>query len=232
MSHVIITGATGLCGSAVLKYANACPDITRISVLSRRPVQLAEGSSKTSVFIHSDFENYSPELLAQIKDATGCIWAQGIATKGIPKEDYTRITVDYPLPAAEAFASVATKQMNFVYLSSEGADMREKMPPLFCRIKGRAERMLLEAQATHSSLRVFNVRPGFFTPRGQGDRWLEWRGAVLAVVWKKYEIPIDALAKVLVDLAIGDGRPIAAGVGIEADGRVLRNYAIRRLSGL
>lgn len=231
MSHIIITGATGLCGSAVLKCAMGCPDITQISILSRRPVKLAEGSSKTNVFIHSDFENYSPELLAQIQGATGCIWAQGIATRGM-KEDYIHITVDYPLAAARAFAAVAAEQLNFVYVSSEGADMREKMPFLFCRIKGRAERKLLDAQATHPSLRIFIARPGFFTPRGQGDRWLKWRGAVLSIVWKNYETPTDSLAKVLVDLAVEDGAPIAAGVDIEADGRVLRNYAIRRLAGL
>jgi len=40
--------------------------------------------------------------------------------------------------------------------------------------------------------------------------------------------PTGLLSQVLVDLATGDGQPLS-GDGIEANGRTLRNTAIRRL---
>lgn len=240
MSHIIITGATGSAGSAVLNHAIASPAISKISVLSRRPVKLAESSSKTNVIIHEDFEKYSPELLAQLKGATGCIWAQGISTNGMSEPDYIKITVDYPLAAAKAFAGLG-EQMNFVYLSGEGADMQEKSWFMYGRIKGRAEHRLLEAQSAYPSLRVFNARPAVINPQGKylaerpvslHDRVSTGVGAVLATVWKNGEIATDRLAKTLLSLATGNGEPVAAGAGVKADGRVLGNTAIRRLADL
>lgn len=76
MAHIIITGATGQAGSAVLAYALSSPAISRVSVLSRRPVKLAEGNPKATVLIHKDFEQYPAEVLEHLKDARGCIWAQ------------------------------------------------------------------------------------------------------------------------------------------------------------
>lgn len=158
------------------------------------------------------------------------------------ESDYTEITVNYPLTAAKAFAGLGEK-MNFVYLSGEGADMdmEEKSSMMFGRIKGRAERQLLDAQTTHPSLRVYNARPALINPQGKylaerapsfRDRLSSGLGAVLGTVWKNGEIPTESLAKALVDLATGNGGPIAAGAGVEADGRLLRNSALRRLAGL
>lgn len=240
MSHIILTGATGLAGSAVLQHAISSPSISKISILSRRPVNLAETSPKAHVIIHENFEQYSPELLAQLEGAVGCVWAQGISANGMTEAEYTRITLDFPLSAAKAFAGLGQK-LNFVYVSGEGADMQEKSSFMFGRIKGRAERMLLEAQSTHPSLRVFNARPALINPQGNyiadrkpslQDRLSTGLGAVFGTIWKSGEIPTTALAKTLVDLAVGDGEPIAAGAGVEADGRLLRNTAIRRLAGI
>ena len=44
--------------------------------------------------------------------------------------------------------------------------------------------------------------------------------------------PTPKLAQVLVQLATGDGQPIAAGKGVEAEGRTLRNTALRAMAGL
>lgn len=154
--------------------------------------------------------------------------------------EYTEITVEYPLAAAKAFATLGEK-MNFVYISGEGADMHEKSWAMFGRIKGRAERMLLEAQSVHPSLKVFNMRPALINPQGRyladrapsfRDRMLSGFGTIFAAVWKNGEIPTKPLAKVAVELAVGRGEPAAAGVGVEADGRLLRNAGIRKLAGL
>lgn len=239
MAHIIVTGATGSAGSAVLAYALKSPAIARVSVLSRRPVKLAENEPKAQVIIHKDFNEYPKDVLDQLKGASGCIWAQGISSVGMSEDEYTKITVDYPVAAAKAFSTLGDK-VNFVYMSGEGASLEEK-GQLFARVKGRAENTMLALSKEYPSLNVYNIRPGVINPEGNylaerkttmQDRASTAIGGLMGWTWKGMVIPTERLARACVDLATGDGKPIAAGKGVESDGRLLRNTALRRLSGL
>lgn len=86
--HLILTGATGLVGSGVLDAMVKMNEITKISILSRRPVKFAEDlkDPRINVVINKDFENYDPAVLSQLKDATGCVWALGISQTQVDKE--------------------------------------------------------------------------------------------------------------------------------------------------
>lgn len=78
--HLILTGATGLCGSGVLDAMLKAKEVTKISIISRRPVKMAEDSkdSRINVILHQDFEKYDA-ILSQLQGATGCVWALGIS---------------------------------------------------------------------------------------------------------------------------------------------------------
>lgn len=84
--HLILTGATGLVGAGVLHRMLNVPAVTKISILSRRPVKMAEGHTKVEVIIHKDFENYPTELLEKLKGADGVVWAQGVSQNDVDKE--------------------------------------------------------------------------------------------------------------------------------------------------
>lgn len=84
--HLIITGATGLVGSGVLQYALTASSITKVSILSRRPVPMADGHSKAEVIIHKDFEAYPSDVIDKLKGASGCVWALGISATEVSKE--------------------------------------------------------------------------------------------------------------------------------------------------
>ena len=90
--HLILTGATGLIGSAVLHHMINNPSVTGVSVLSRRPVPQADSHNKVKVIIHKDFNAYPSDVLEQLRGADGCIWAQGISVTKVTKEFV------YPLP--------------------------------------------------------------------------------------------------------------------------------------
>ena len=239
MAHIIITGATGSAGAAVLTHALESPIISRVSVLSRRPVKLAEGQAKADVIIHSDFETYPEEVLSRLQGATGCVWAQGISSRGMNEDEYIKITVDYPLAAARAFSTLGPK-MNFVYVSGEGADMEKQQGGMmYARVKGAAERKLLELQAELEPLHVYNIRPGVINPAGKYlaerkpsllDKSSTFIGNILGWVYPSGVITTNDFAKACVRLATGDGEPIPAGAGVMANGRLLRNHALRRLS--
>ena len=84
--HLILTGATGLVGAAVLDNMLAQESISRISILSRRPVKMAEGHDKAKVFIHKDFQTYDKALLDELRDAEGCVWALGCSQTAVNKQ--------------------------------------------------------------------------------------------------------------------------------------------------
>ncbi|KZV83784.1 hypothetical protein EXIGLDRAFT_683488 [Exidia glandulosa HHB12029] len=228
-----------LVGHAVLQHCLASPAITQLSILSRRDFPLPP-NSKARVIVHRDFTTYDdPVLVESLKGAQGCVWAQGVSANDVSKEEYVNITLGYPVAAAKAFAPLSDK-FNFVYVSSEGADPTEKSYTYFARIKGRAESHLLALPSTSpslSSLRMYNVRPFFIDPgpgnwhRNESFLFTSVAAPILRVVLPTgLHTPTDELARTLVDLAIGYGRPVSVrdGKGVEAEGRTLRSSVIRR----
>ena len=80
MSKVIITGATGLVGSALVRHCIDHAGISAIIVLSRKPLPEALAKSeKVTVIIHQDFSSYPPGLLEKLKGSSGCLWCVGPA---------------------------------------------------------------------------------------------------------------------------------------------------------
>jgi hypothetical protein len=110
----------------------------------------------------------------------------------------------------------------------------------FGKIKGRAEAALRALPPSHSALHIFNVRPGFVDPSPHSPKpastmkrvGLGILSPTLRTVMPNMVSPADTLAKVLVDLATGDGSPIPAGPGIEDEGRTVRSVGIRKLGGI
>ncbi|KIW50969.1 hypothetical protein PV05_09741 [Exophiala xenobiotica] len=124
MVHLILTGATGLVGSAVLSHilslpASATPQITRLSILSRNPniallarphpppgTPNANKHTKIEVIEHKDFGTFPPELLERLKGADACIWSLGVSQNDVDRETYVRITRDFAVNAAKAFSTL------------------------------------------------------------------------------------------------------------------------------
>jgi hypothetical protein len=74
---LIVTGSTGLVGSALVRQCLASDQISHVVALSRRPLTLPEDitkSPKLTVILHDDFLHYPPELVAQLAGAEGCLW--------------------------------------------------------------------------------------------------------------------------------------------------------------
>ena len=118
------------------------------------------------------------------------------------------------------------------------ADQTEKAWSLFARIKGRAEKDLVTLQSSYPGrLNIYNVRPGGVTPSQPGRRNLAFKimDAVLVptlkVVYPGMLSPVGELAKVLHDLAVGDGKALDEKglVGIEDQGRLVRSVGVRAL---
>ena len=243
--HIILTGATGLVGSAALTSALTPSSISKISILARRTsIPLAANHDNVKIIQHADFLSYPPSLLEQLEGAEACIWALGVSANDVSKDEYERITVHYTLAAAKAFASLH-QNFRFVFVSGEGATTQPgRFTPLFGRVKGHAEQALLTlpSESPYASIRPYAVRPAWVdagkqpeivpqhVPWGLSKRITEaFVGPMCRVVMPSFVTPTKQLGKLLTDLAIGDGKPME-GKGIE-EGRTIRNIGIRRLTG-
>lgn len=108
--HLILTGATGLVGAAVLESMLAQESISRISILSRRPVKMAEGHDKAKVILHKDFKIYDEAMLQELRDAQGCVWALGVSMNDVNKE-YARLSLHSRYASAETIAGNTSRSL-------------------------------------------------------------------------------------------------------------------------
>jgi hypothetical protein len=240
--HLILTGATGLVGASVLHNMLAQESISRISILSRRPVKMAEGHDKAKVIIHTDFKKYDQALLDELKDAQGCVWALGISQNAVSKEQYIEITHDYPIAAARAFSTLhPDSPFTFLHVSGEGATQSPGIfTALFARVKGQVEAELLDLGKQNAMLRVYNVRPGgvdwtkhpaihpYIPPQEMYKKMLI---PPMNLFYKAMMTPTKEMGKVMTELAMSRGEPLQ-GTGIGMEGRLVSNIAIRRMAGL
>lgn len=168
MSKLIITGATGtgtfglpyqslpiaqltlyscfLAGFAAYLAALADPSVSYITLLLRREIPSwaslpSNASEKSKTVIVKDFAQYPEDVISQIADHDGCVWALGKSVKGLSEEEYMKIHVEFPLAAVEALKKAgvgsAEKPFNFVYVSGGGADPSQKSMFMWARGKVR-----------------------------------------------------------------------------------------------
>ncbi|KAI1103831.1 putative nucleoside-diphosphate-sugar epimerase [Jackrogersella minutella] len=247
--HVILTGATGLVGSGVLDAMIKMKDISKISILSRRPVQMVDDvkDPRVNVIIHKDFENYDSELLSLLKGAKGCVWALGISQTQVSKEEYVKITKDYALEASKAFQTLATEQepFNFVYVSGAGATTQpSQFSAIFARVKGETELALAEMRKANPSFHACSVRPAYIDPSKHDAiksyipaQTLLHRslvtifGPMIKVGLQSHWSPTFELGGFLTEMAMGRYKSQLKANDIQMEGEfpILENSAFRRL---
>src|SRR5215212_1181222 len=138
--RIIVTGATGMVGSEVIRQAIADNEITEVTAVSRRPLAIEHPKLKS--ILHQDFLHYA-NLSEVFKNNDACLWCLGISQNAVSKEEYIKITYDYAVAAAKDKLN-ANPSIRFLFLSGEGAVSDEKSRFLFGRIKGKTENVLLQ----------------------------------------------------------------------------------------
>jgi len=159
---LLITGATGMVGSELLRQAIIDDDVSSIITLTRKPLDIPHPKLKT--IIHKDFLDYSA-LGSLFADCDVCAWCLGVSQLQVSKEEYNEITYDYTMAAAKAMLAVNPK-ISFVFVSGEGADQTGKARTLFGRVKGKAEKDLMELPFE----KLIIVRPAGIQPITKNSR--------------------------------------------------------------
>jgi uncharacterized protein YbjT (DUF2867 family) len=153
---IIVTGATGLAGSEVVRQGILDDGISEITAIVRRPPPVRH--PKLKIVLHDNYRDYS-KLAAIFAAHDACIWCLGISQTQVKEDEYVKITYDYVVTAAQAMLN-ANPGIAFVFLSGMGADSQEKSRTLFARIKGKAENNLKRLPFK----KLFIARPGGIIP--------------------------------------------------------------------
>jgi uncharacterized protein YbjT (DUF2867 family) len=155
--NILLFGATGMVGQGVLRECLLDPGVESIVSIGRS----ASGTSnpKLREIVHADLTNYS-SIESQLAGFDACFFCLGVSSAGLTEEQYSRITYDITLSAAETLARLNTG-MTFVYVSGAGTDSTEHGRTMWARVKGRTENALLRLPFKAA----FMFRPGIIVPR-------------------------------------------------------------------
>ncbi|KAI1824039.1 hypothetical protein F4861DRAFT_279262 [Xylaria intraflava] len=249
--HLILTGATGLVGSGVLDAMIKMKEVTKISILSRRPVAMAEAAKdpRINVIIHKDFSQYDSAVLDQLKGARGCVWALGISQTQVTKEEYVKITKDYALAASKAFQELARENepFNFVYISGQGATLEPgRFTAIFARTKGETEIALAAMRKQNPLMHASSIRPAmvdssaheaikkYLPALPMAYRMLLPLVSTIRVLSPGLHSPTLELGRFVTEMAMGKHQVTAPTSDISMIGEfpILENTAFRRMAGM
>lgn len=132
---VVILGATGLVGSALVEELINDQQVSEIRILTRRPLDFTSEKIK---LIQTDLSNPAPSAFSNAAALYCCI---GTTRKKTPDQTQYR-AIDYGMTLAAATAAQNAGVAEVHLISAIGADTQSKI--FYSRLKGEIERDLLQ----------------------------------------------------------------------------------------
>ncbi len=154
--NILIFGATGMVGQGVLLQTLAASDVDRVVSISRRPCGVEH--ERLVEVIHADFFDYAA-VADELADIDAVFFCLGVSSFRMKEDDYTHLTYDLAMAAAEAIVAVSPQAV-FCYVSGQATDSSEKGRQMWARVKGRLENALLRLPFKAA----YMFRPGFIRP--------------------------------------------------------------------
>ena len=154
--NVLLFGATGMVGRGALRECLLADDVTQVTAIGRTPT--GQQHPKLRELVHADLFDYGA-IEAGLTGFDACFFCIGVTSSRMAEEQYTRLTHDLTLAAAQTLARL-DPQMTFVYVSGAGADSSEAGKVMWARVRGRLENAL--QRLPFKAVYVF--RPGIIQP--------------------------------------------------------------------
>jgi uncharacterized protein YbjT (DUF2867 family) len=135
---ILLFGATGSAGAAVLDACLAASIVDEVRAITRRP--LMHTSPKLRTFVHKDFLDFATVEEA-FRSIDACLFCLGISATQASQEEYRTITYSYTLAAANMFKAKSPGAA-FHYISGQGTNAASRM--FWARVKAQTEHDLIE----------------------------------------------------------------------------------------
>src|SRR5215472_17236486 len=197
---ILLFGATGMVGDAVLRWLIVSPKVSRVVAVSRRP--LAVQHPKLETVIEGDM--FHLRHLDALQGFDACFFCLGVSSVGMSPEDYRRLTYDLTVAVARQLLP-GNPRMVFEYISGEGTGAKSRQR--WAQIKAETETALLNMGYRDA----YALRPGFIQPmRGVTSRMrsVRWMYALTAPVYpfiqkmfRRWVTSTDLLAAAMLQLA-------------------------------
>jgi uncharacterized protein YbjT (DUF2867 family) len=157
---VLLFGASGMLGTAVKRECLADPQVARVVTVGRTASALhsAKLGGKLEEIVHADLANYRA-IETSLSDLDACFFCLGVSSAGLDEAEYSRVTYDYTLAAANTLVRL-NPRMTFVYVSGAGTDSSGAGRIMWARVKGRTENALLALPFAAA----YMLRPGIIQP--------------------------------------------------------------------
>jgi uncharacterized protein YbjT (DUF2867 family) len=220
--NVLILGATGMVGQAVLRECLLDHAVGRVVTLGRSAVP--QSHRKLRQIVHADLTALAP-VEDQLTSLDACFYCLGVSAVGMSEAEYTRVTHDLTLSVAETVARL-DPGMTFVYVSGAGTDSTEHGRAMWARVKGRTENALLRLPFKSA----YMLRPGMIVPmHGIRSRTFWYRALytvatpvtpLLSRLFPKYVTTSERVGRAMLRLVRSGFRsPVLENVDIDALGR-------------
>ncbi|KAK9860744.1 hypothetical protein MYU51_005967 [Penicillium brevicompactum] len=189
---LIVTGATGLLGTEIIRQTLHIPEITEVIALARKPVQLDEGvdSSKIKSVIIRDYGDYADDVKAEFAGADACIWTVAITPFRLGKFDFAevkRVCQDCTKSGFDAmYQAGPSRPFRFIYLSAEGTPRDPTKKPAvwgdYQVMRCNTELMVLKFPAQNQGVEVCIAQPGVITNS------TTWSRALVANIFRAFNV--------------------------------------------
>ena len=154
--RVVITGASGMVGHAVLIEALEDANVKEVLLINRKPLEIQH--PKIKEILHEDFSDFG-SIADKLENYDACYYCMGVSSAGISEEQYTHLTYDYTYAFAKIFYE-KNPNATFIYVSGDGSDESEKGKVMWARVKGGTENMILNMGFKDA----YAFRPGAIIP--------------------------------------------------------------------
>lgn len=153
---VILFGATGMIGLGVLRECLLAPDVDEVLAIGRSST--GQVHPKLRELKHEDFTNFAA-IESELLGYDACFFCLGTSSAGKTEAEYTRLTYDTTLAAADLLARFEPPPV-FIYVSGASTDSTERGRTMWARVKGKTENALLRLPFQNA----YMFRPGLIQP--------------------------------------------------------------------
>jgi uncharacterized protein YbjT (DUF2867 family) len=173
---IVLFGATGMVGQGVLRECLLDPGVAQVLTVGRTPTGVQH--PRLRELVQADLWDYRA-IEADLAGFDACFFCLGVSAGGMSEAQYSRITYDLTLAAAETLARL-NPGMTFIYVSGMGTDSSERGRVMWARVKGRTENALrcLPFKA------AYMFRPGAIQPaHGERSKTPAYRAVYALAGW-------------------------------------------------
>lgn len=218
--NVLLFGATGMIGQAVLRECLLDPGVSRVISVGRRPSGRTD--PKLVEIVESAVSHLAPHE-SLLRDVDACFFCLGVTSLGLSEAEYSRSTYDLTLAVARQLVRM-NLHMTFIYVSGAGTDSTERGRSMWARVKGRTENALL----TLGFHAAYMFRPGAVIPLHGIRSRTSWYNAVYTLI-RPVAAPLTRLAPTLVTTSDRLARAMLAAARDGYEGPILESSDINRL---